>query len=137
MGTFSGKSAFRDTLIFNIAATAAGATSEIPLYLNGYLGNVTKVTFIPSATITGAATNNRTLSLINKGAAGSGTTVIATLNFANGVNATAFVAKNIPLSGTSANLDFVVDSVITWKSELVGTGIADPGGLLIVELARD
>jgi hypothetical protein len=40
----------------------------------------------PDAAITGANTNTRTISLVNKGQDGTGTTVVATLALTSGVN---------------------------------------------------
>jgi hypothetical protein len=99
-------------------------------------GTVTAVTYSPDATITGAATNNRTVSLVNKGQAGSGTTVVATLNFASGTNATGGDEKAIPLSGTAANLVVASGDVLEWQSTHIGTGITDPGGLVRVNIDR-
>jgi hypothetical protein len=99
-------------------------------------GTVTSVTYIPDATITGAATNNRTLSLVNKGAAGAGSTVVATLNFASGINATAFDERAITLSVTAADLVVAEGDVLALFSDAVLTGIADPGGVVRVAVAR-
>jgi hypothetical protein len=98
---------------------------------------VSAVTYAPVTAITGAATNNRTVSLVNKGQDGTGTTVIATLNFANGTNAAASDERSIPLSGTPANLEVAAGDVLQWQSAAVGTGIADPGGLVAVTTAAD
>lgn len=97
---------------------------------------VTAVQYIPESAITGAATNNRTLSLVNKGAAGSGTTSVATLSFGSGTDAAAYDEKALTLSGTAANLDLAAGDTLQWRSIHVGTGIADPGGLVRVTLAR-
>jgi hypothetical protein len=101
-----------------------------------YNGTVASVTYSPDATITGAATNNRTVSLVNKGQSGAGSTVIATLNFGNGTNAAAGDEKTIPLSGTAANLVVASGDVLEWQSTHIGTGIADPGGLVKVNIDR-
>lgn len=93
-------------------------------------GTVTSVTYIPVSTITGAATNNRTVSLVNKGQSGGGSTVVATLTFDVGINATGSDEKAITLSATPANLNVSAGDVLLWQSTHVGTGIADPGGLV-------
>ena len=97
---------------------------------------VTAVEFVPEAAITGAATNNRTVSLINKGQAGSGTTVVASLNFASGINASAADEKAITLSATPADLVLAAGDTLLWRSLHILTGITDPGGLVRVTLAR-
>jgi hypothetical protein len=98
---------------------------------------VTAVTFVPSAAITGAATNNRTVSLVNKGQTGVGTTVVATLTFASGTNGVANDELAVTLSGTPANLVVAAGDVLQWRSIANGTGLADPGGLARVTLSRN
>lgn len=98
-------------------------------------GVVQKVTYSPLAAVTGAATNNRTVALVNKGQDGTGTTVVATLTFDAGNNAAASDEKAVPLSGTPANLNVASGDVLQWQSTHNGTGIADPGGLVTVTLA--
>jgi hypothetical protein len=97
-------------------------------------GTVTAASYIPDATITGAATNNRTVSIVNKGSDGLGSTVVATLNFASGVNATAADEKVLTLSATPANLVVAAGDVLAFSSGHIGTGIADPGGLVTVSI---
>jgi hypothetical protein len=101
-----------------------------------FAGTVTSVTFTPDAAITGAASNHRALRLINKGAAGAGTTIIAELAFDNGVNAVAFDEKAITLSATPASLVVAEGDVLALFSEAVGTGLADPGGTVQVTINR-
>ena len=98
-------------------------------------GTITAVTYATVTAITGANTNTRSESLVNKGQAGAGSTVIATLQFDLGVNTVASDEKTITLSGTPANLNVVAGDVLQWQSTHIGTGIADPGGLVAVTLA--
>lgn len=99
-------------------------------------GNVTSVTYLPVAARAGAATNSRTLNLINKGSDGSGTTVVATLALVAGVDLAAFDEKAITLSATAADVVVAAGDVLQWQSLHVGTGIADPGGTVCVEISR-
>lgn len=99
-------------------------------------GTVSKVEYFPLATITGAATDNRAVAVVNAGQAGSGTTSVATLAFGSGSNATGLATKTVTLSGTAGNLAVVEGDVLKWDSTHVGTGIADPGGLLRVTILR-
>lgn len=94
-------------------------------------GTVTGVVYIPDATITGAATNNRKISLINGGAAGSDSTSAAALTFGAGVNAPAGEEKTVTL-GTAT---VAAGDKMKWESKKVGTGIADPGGTVFVAVA--
>lgn len=97
-------------------------------------GVVTAVGYATVTAITGANTNTRSVSLVNKGQAGAGTTVIATLQFNSGVNTTASDEKVITLSSTAADLVVTAGDVLQWQSTHVNTGIADPGGLVTVTI---
>jgi hypothetical protein len=125
----------------NYTATAAavgtaGNDQNNEVAVAEYNGTVSSVTYTPDATITGAATNNRTFNLVNKGQAGSGTTVVATLNMASGTNATRGDETAITLSATAANLVVAAGDVLEWQSVHIGTGIVDPGGLVKVNIDR-
>jgi hypothetical protein len=115
-----------------IAPVAGGADFVSPIGTVEEDCTIVTITYIPQATITGAATNNRTISVINKGQSGSGTAVPASLNFANGTNATAFDEKALTNSATAADLDAASGDVLAFSSVHVGTGIADPGGIAVV-----
>lgn len=93
---------------------------------------VTSVTYAPVTAITGANTNTRSVSLVNKGTDGSGSTVVATIQYNSGVNAAASDENTVTLSGTPANLNLAAGVLLQWQSTAVGTGIADPGGLVNV-----
>lgn len=97
---------------------------------------VTAVQYVPAAAVTGAATNNRTISLVNKGQAGSDSTSVASLTFANAVNAAAATPKAVTLSATAANLDVTAGDTLLWRSIHNATGITDPGGFVRVSLSR-
>jgi hypothetical protein len=110
----------------------AGSDLNTQFYVSPRAATVSSVSYVPVTTITGANTNTRSVSLVNLGQAGAGTTVVATLQFNSGVNATAGIAKTITLSGTAANLVLAAGDVLQWQSTHVGTGIADPGGLVAI-----
>lgn len=119
-----------------IAAVAAGADAVTVIGKAPLDGTITSVTFIPNATITGANTNTRAQTVINKGQSGIGAVNPATIQFNSGVNATGFDEKTIPLSATAADLAVVKGDVIAFNSAHVGTGLADPGGVVYVEFTR-
>jgi hypothetical protein len=96
-------------------------------------GAVVSVDYVPGWSLSGANTNNRTLRLVNRGPSGAGSTVIATLALASGVNLTAYVAKAITV--TAANAAVALGDVLEWQSVHAGTGLADPGGLVIVQMS--
>lgn len=96
---------------------------------------VSAVTYAPVTAITGANTNTRSVSLVNKGQSGAGATIIATIQYNSGVNAVAADENTVTLSGTPANLNVTAGDILQWQSTAVGTGIADPGGLVCVTAA--
>lgn len=97
---------------------------------------VTGASYSPVANITGAATNNRKVAVVNKGSDGNGTDEVAALTYDNGVNATDFNEDALTLSGTPANLDVDEGEILAWASTAPGTGIADPGGLATITFVR-
>lgn len=125
---------YLETQLPAVGTAGNDATTEIGICREDEV--VTAVTYTPNAAITGAATNNRTISVIDKGPANAGTTVVATVNYGLGTNAAAYTETAIPLSGTAANLQTAAGDVLVATSVHVGTGITDPGGLLRVALAR-
>lgn len=118
-----------------IGAAVAANTVSAPLRAE-YAGVVTSVTYVPSALVTGAATNNRTVSVVNRGQDGSGSTVVASLNFAAGINAAAFDEKPITLSVVANATTVAEGDVLEARSAAVGTGIAEPGSTVFVEISR-
>lgn len=99
-------------------------------------GRVTSVSYTPEAAVTGAASPaSRTLSLVNKGQTGSGSTTVASLALVGGVNLVAFDEKAITLSSTAADLVVAAGDELAWLSTAVGgTGLVDPGGHVVVEI---
>jgi hypothetical protein len=93
-------------------------------------------TYTPDTVLTGVVTNSRTLSLRNKGQTGAGSTVMATLAYVNGVNIAAFDEGTIPNSGVAGATDIAAGDVLALQSLHVGTGLADPGGLLKIVVGR-
>ncbi|MGC2239122.1 MAG: hypothetical protein WA584_23405 [Pyrinomonadaceae bacterium] len=114
-------------------ATATDATNAVH---RARKGTITSVKYVAASTITGANTNSRTFSLINKSTDGTGTTVIATKAFTSGVNATAQIETDITVSVTAADLNVSEGDILALLSDSIGTGIADPGGLLIITYKR-
>lgn len=114
------------------AAIDAADDASVLVFTATFAGTVTKAVFVADADITGAATNNRKISVVNGGASGAGTTEVAAISFGASTNAVAGEATDLTLSGTAANLDVVPGDQIIWKSAKVGTGIADPGGQVFV-----
>ncbi len=118
-----------------VGAAIAANTVSAPIRAD-FAGTVTSVTYVPSAAVTGAATDNRTVSVVNRGQDGSGTTVVASLNFAAGVNAAAFDEKAVTLSVVANATTVAEGDILEVRSAAVGTGIVEPGSTVLVELSR-
>lgn len=113
----------------------AGSNLNTNIYRCGADATVSAVTYAPVTAITGANTNTRSVSLVNKGQAGAGVVVVATIQYNSGVNAVAADENVVTLSGTPANLNLAAGDILQWQSTAVGTGIADPGGLVCITAA--
>lgn len=120
----------------DVPAAATAVSDDSVISQAPFDCTVSAVQYVPEAAVTGAATNNRTVSLVNKGQAGSGTTVVATLTYASGTNSTANNESSLTLSATAADLVLAAGDTLQWRSIANGTGLADPGGLARITLAR-
>jgi hypothetical protein len=122
--------------IQNVGAAAA-ADKETKVGECPFAGTVTRVAVIMDTTLTGANTDSRTLQLFNRGLAGAGTTKVAETAFTSGVNAAADDNTELTvITAASANVVAAGD-VLEFKSLHVGgTGLADGGGQVIVEITR-
>lgn len=133
----SSKAPFTTVLEENAPAVAANADKNTTIDSAPFAGTITAVTYTPDAQLTGADTESRTLSLINKGQDGNGTTVVATKAFVNAVNANDFDETALTLSATPANLVVAAGDILAFNSLHVGTtGLADPGGKVRVTISR-
>lgn len=112
----------------------AGTADEFTVGIVPFRATVTEVTFTPDAAITGNDTNNFSAQLRNRGAAAAGTTDIATLAFASGVDGVAFVPETITLSAAAADLNVAEGDVLTLEKVNAGTGLAMPAGLVTVKI---
>lgn len=121
-------------LTVHTEAVAANTTDHFMLGPVPGAGTITAVQYVPSALITGADTNSRTLTLVNRGTDGSGNTTAATLALTNGVNAAAYTPSALT-NGSAGNRAVLAGQYLSFTSTSVGTGIADPGGLVRVVIA--
>lgn len=128
--------AYKRTFFIPVGALGTDVEATVPVFSAPWDAELVSCKFIPISTITGANTNTRKHELINAGTAGSGTDVMAELQYNSGVNAAAAAKKTITNSATPANLEMSEGDVLTWKSTTPGTGIADPGGLLEIVIQR-
>lgn len=136
--TTSGQAPAQRIIEANVAAVAAASDLSTVIGESPIAGIVSGVSFTPLANVTGANTETRTLTLINKGSDGNGTTVLATLALTSGVNLSDFDEKDLTLSAVDGALDVAAGDVLAWTSVHSGsTGLADPGGRVKVEISRD
>lgn len=113
----------------------AGTASEEPIFRAPFKLTVTGVWFVAGAALDGTATNFATLSVVNKGLAGAGTTAVASLAIdtpttdalADGV------AKIIPVTATLADREIDAGEILVMKKAVDGTGaVIAVGGVFIV-----
>lgn len=119
-----------------VPAAAAGVDLSTAIAAAPFDCTVTGVTYVPSAAITGADTNTRTISIVNKQQGGAGAVSVATLALVSGVNAAAHDEKALTLSGTPANLAVAAGDVLAFASIKAASGLADPGGLVRITVTR-
>jgi hypothetical protein len=97
---------------------------------------LTSASIIPEAAVTGATSTARTFTIVNKGAAGAGTTVMATLALITGVDLVAFDEKDFTLSVVSGATTAAQGDIIAVVETHASTGTAHSGGTVQVELTR-
>lgn len=119
-----------------VPALGAGVAGDQTIGEAPFAGTVTGASFTPEAAVTGDNTNTRTLTVVNKGAAGAGTTVVATLAFTTGNNGVAFDEKAFTLSVVAGATTVAAGDVLAVVEAVAGTGLANPGGLVQVEITR-
>jgi hypothetical protein len=111
---------------------AADPTSNADLGRAQDTYKVTSVEYVPTADVTGAATNSLTLELHNRGSDDSIDVTLAGLALLAGVNAGRRFAKVITLVTTNGTPLVQEGDRLEWRSVKVGTGLADPGGVVVV-----
>lgn len=121
------------TIEIGVSSVGAGSTTEVPVFAAPFRCKIRKASIIPKSSITGASTNNMTLGFKNKGTDGSGTDVIAYLQFASGINASSFVEKD--LGAVTANV-LTQGAVVSFYKAESGTGMAMPDLVAKLEIER-
>lgn len=92
---------------------------------------ITAVEWIPDEAVTANGTDYSTLTLVNLGSDGTGTTVLATRSFAAG-DADALVADAFSLAGAA---DPQHGDVLAVRKTPAGSGVAIPAGLVRIVAA--
>lgn len=131
---------FSATHTQTFSAHVAAADTDVELQTNiivaPFAGTVTAVTYVTEDDITGADTNSRTVTLVNKGSDGTGTAAVATLAFVDTVDAGADEATTITVTTDAEDKVVAAGDVLQWSSTAPGDGLADPGGLVVVTIQR-
>jgi hypothetical protein len=116
------------TVTVNVAAMAGvGTDNEQPGFVAPFNAKITGVKWVPSAAVTANGTNFSTLSVRNRGAAGSGSALPATRSYA-ATNSVAWVGEDCTLSGTTSDLLLTAGDVVTVQMIHSGTGVVIPAG---------
>jgi hypothetical protein len=138
---------FTQKLVMDVTSLAATADFSAPFQPVPFACQVTLVQFVPSQTQahdTAVAATLRTYTLYNRGAAGAGTTQLASGRITSvaasqnafGTGLLADQVSTLPLT-TTALLTLAAGDVLEWESSHSGgTGIRDVGGRVIVTLSR-
>lgn len=125
------------TLEATVPAQATAATTQDQVVGEApFAGTVTAASITPEAASAADATNNRTWSLINKGSAGLGTTVIATHQTTTGGALVAFDEKALTLSVVANATTVAAGDILVIAETVTGTGQAHSGYQVAVEITR-
>lgn len=118
----------RETSI-QVAALTATNLVETPAFVAPFPCTIQSISIVPQAAITGAATDNFGVRCKNKGAAGSGTDVIATKTFALGTDGAAFDSVSL---GTVSNKELATGDVVSFEKFENGNGMNMPAVLVSI-----
>lgn len=124
----------RNTLDVDLPAAAAAVAQSTALGAAPVDATVTGARLTADALITGATATKRTFTVVNKGATGAGSTVVATLDLVTGVNAPAFDEVAFTLSVVTDATKVAAGDVLAVVETVAGAGTANPGGRVEVDL---
>lgn len=116
------------------AATATNTLSSVAWRnITGSKIRITSLDIIFDTAVTGAATNNFTVSAVNRELNGAGAIdVIVTKAFDNGIDAVAFQADPQTLATTVADREMEPNEVLNFKKGENGTGLDMPAGMIVI-----
>lgn len=136
MTTSSGMAPLLQTYEASLAAEAtAGTGQEAQVCVAPWAGTLVEAYYTPEAAVTGVVTNNKAITVRNRGAAGAGATTMATLTFGVGTNGVAYDESAMTVSASPSNA-FAPGDVITAQSTVNGAGMTLPEGKVRVVLSR-
>ena len=122
------------TVQARIGAVAAGTAGEWAVFEAPEACEITAAYIVTDADVTGADTNNMTLSIVDKGSDGTGTTAIASKQFASGTDAAAFDVTTLGTLGSAKTL--AAGDVVSFKKAEAGTGMDMPNLLVSIEYKK-
>jgi hypothetical protein len=108
----------------DMPAAIAAAVPETPLGEVNAPYTVTEVSIVSEAALTGATATARTLTIYNRGQAGAGTTVVATLALITGVDLVANDKKLFTLSAVAGALTLAAGDALECVETVASTGTA-------------
>lgn len=117
-----------------LAAVSAGSTGEWAVFKAPEACEITAAYIVVDSAITGTDTNYMTLSIVDKGDDGSGTTAIASVDFTAGTDAAAFDATSLGTLGSAKTL--AAGDVVSFKKAEAGTGMDMPNLLVVIEYKK-
>ena len=111
------------------AHAAATATEKVALLYASFAIYVTAVRHIPDTIVTGANTNTTHINLIDAGSAGTGTTEQGNIDYVSATDTAELDSRAFTFTA------FTLDSgdVLALQFEKVGSGLAIPAGLIVIE----
>lgn len=143
--TSSGMAPLLEDYEAHLAAEAdAAAGQEAQICVAPWAGTLSAAKYTPEAAVTGAATDHKTLTVRNRGADGTGATVLASLALDAGTDAAAFDETDIPLADPGlrevrageGDLAFAQGDVLTFQSTVTGLGMTLPEASVRIILSR-
>lgn len=132
----SGRAPLVTTMTAVIPGTAQASDAVYVVGEAMFDGTVTMVSYTPVSDITGADTDSRSINVHNRGDDGDGTTEMASIDFVADTDAAQYDETLLTLSSTDGATDVSKGDIITVQSLHVGSGLADPGGTVQVEITR-
>lgn len=122
------------TLEATIPAAGAAVDQDTIIGEAPFDGTVSAADILPEAAVSGATATARTFTLINKGQAGLGTLVVATLALITANDMVAFDAKPLVLSAVAGALTVAKGDVFVLAETHASTGTAHTGGICRVDI---
>lgn len=122
----------RQYVFFKTAADGAAATATAETAVNWQrlqaAGRVSTIHIQPTAALTGDPTNNATITVSKRDAAGANKATLGTIT----TTASWVAGTSVPLTLTAANLDVVEGGSVTFEISKGGTGVVVPISSVVV-----